>query len=257
MDAVASRTALLDHLLPVARRAGDVIMQIYGSDFAVATKSDASPVTAADQAAEDVIVSALAALTPDIPVVAEEAFAAGHQPECGQRFWLVDPLDGTKEFVSRNGEFTVNIALVEHGKPVLGIIFAPAVGKLYAGAVGLGSFVENGERRPIACRKPPKEGLRVVSSRSHADEVALERFLAGRNVAHSTTAGSSLKLCKLAAGEADCYPRFGRTMEWDIAAGHAILAAAGGAVTDLQGVELTYGKPGFENPHFVAWGRRD
>jgi 3'(2'), 5'-bisphosphate nucleotidase len=257
MDDAASRTALLDHLLPVARRAGDAIMQIYRSDFAVATKADASPVTAADQAAEDVIVGALTALTPDIPVIAEEAFAAGHQPECGQRFWLVDPLDGTKEFVGRNGQFTVNIALIERGKPVLGIVFAPAVGKLYAGAVGLGSFVENGARRPIACRRPPEEGLTVVSSRSHADEPALERFLQGRKVACSTTAGSSLKLCKLAAGEADCYPRFGRTMEWDIAAGHAILAAAGGAVTDLRGVELTYGKPGFENPHFVAWGRRD
>jgi 3'(2'), 5'-bisphosphate nucleotidase len=257
MDDAASRPALLHHLLPVARRAGDAIMQVYRAEFTVSTKADASPVTAADQAAEDVIVSALTALTPDIPVVAEEAFAAGHCPECGQRFWLVDPLDGTREFVRRNGEFTVNIALIEAARPVLGIIFAPALGKLYAGAVGTGSFVEDGVRRSIACRRPPQEGLTVVSSRSHADEAALDRFLKGRKVARSTTAGSSLKFCTLAAGEADCYPRFGRTMEWDIAAGHAIVSAAGGAVTDLEGAELTYGKPGFENPHFVAWGRRD
>ncbi len=249
---------LLNHLLPVAQRAGDVIMQIYGAEFDVALKADASPVTLADQAAEDVILDALTALAPDIPVIAEEAFAAGHRPQCGQRFWLVDPLDGTREFIGRNGEFTVNIALVEACKPVLGVIFAPALGSLYAGAVGVGSFVESGGiRSPIACRKPPAEGLTVISSRSHADQAALERFLQGRPVARSTTAGSSLKFGKLAAGEADCYPRFGRTMEWDIAAGHAIVAAAGGSVTDLQGVELTYAKPGFENPHFVAWGQRD
>lgn len=257
MDDVSSRTTLLEQLIPVARRAGEAIMQVYAADFVVATKADASPVTVADQAAEDVILPALAALTADVPVVAEEAFAAGHRPVCGLRFWLVDPLDGTKEFIGRNGEFTVNIALIDGGHPALGIVFAPALGLLYAGAAGLGSFVENGTRRPIACRKPPGEGLTVVSSRSHADQQALERFLHGRKVASSTTAGSSLKFCKLAAGEADCYPRFGRTMEWDIAAGHAILAAAGGALTDLQGAELTYGKPGFENPHFVAWGRRD
>lgn len=257
MDDAAARSKLLDALIPVARRAGDVIMHIYRGEFAVVAKADASPVTEADQAAEDVILAALTEITPEIPVVAEEAFAAGARPALGQRFWLVDPLDGTREFVSRNGEFTVNIALIEGGRPVLGIVFAPAIGQLYAGASALGSFADGGQRRPISCRRPPAEGLTVVSSRSHGDREALERFLQGRKVARHVTAGSSLKLCQLAAGEADCYPRFGRTMEWDIAAGHAILMAAGGALTDLNGAELTYGKPGFENPPFVAWGCRD
>jgi 3'(2'), 5'-bisphosphate nucleotidase len=250
--------ALLEQVLPIARQAGEVIMRIYAQDFAVARKSDASPVTEADEAAESVITAALSKLTPDVPLVAEEAFAAGVRWELADgRFWLVDPLDGTKEFINRNGEFTVNVALIEHGRPVLGVILAPAIGKMYAGAVGEGSFVEvDGVRTPIACRRTPEEGLTVVSSRSHGDEAALERFLQDRKVARTTTAGSSLKLCTIATGEADCYPRLGRTMEWDIAAGHAILAAAGGRVTRLDGTELTYGKPGFENPHFIAWGQR-
>jgi 3'(2'), 5'-bisphosphate nucleotidase len=258
MDRLTDRRRFLEHLVPIARDAGDAIMDVYGKTTTVSLKSDASPVTNADQAAEQVILRALAELAPEIPVVSEEAYADGHRCEIQNCFLLVDPLDGTREFISRNGEFTVNIALIEGGKPVLGVIFAPAVGELYAGAVGAGSFVEqDGSRRAIACRKPPAEGLTVVSSRSHGDEQALERFLSGRKVARSTSAGSSLKLCTVAAGEADCYPRLGRTMEWDIAAGHAILAAAGGSLTDLQGRELAYGKPGFENPHFVAWGRRD
>jgi len=230
-------------------------MAIYATDFAVRGKSDASPVTEADERAEAVIVQRLQALTPDIPIVAEEAVAAGQVPEVGHRFWLVDPLDGTKEFASRNGEFTVNIALIDGGVPVLGVVLAPAIGRLFAGAAGLGAMAEQGgTRRSIRCRSVPPEGLTVVSSRSHGDAAALDAFLAGRRVAASVNAGSSLKLCLLAAGEADLYPRFGRTMEWDIAAGHAVLLAAGGRVTTLQGEPLSYGKPGFENPHFVAEG---
>src|SRR5690606_8097654 len=172
-------------------------------------------------------------------------------------FWLVDPLDGTREFIGRNGEFTVNIALVEAGRAVLGVVLAPAIDRLFAGAAGLGAFVdEAGARRPIACRPPPAQGLTVVASRSHGDPAALDAFLPGRKVAEIRSAGSSLKLCLVAAGEADLYPRLGRTMEWDIAAGHAILAAAGGRIEDLHGRPLGYGKPGFENPHFVAMGRR-
>jgi 3'(2'), 5'-bisphosphate nucleotidase len=230
-------------------------MAIYATDFAVRGKSDASPVTEADERAEAVIVQRLRALTPDIPIVAEEAVAAGQVPEVGHRFWLVDPLDGTKEFASRNGEFTVNIALIDGGVPVLGVVLAPAIGRLFAGAAGLGALAEQGgSRRAIRCRAVPAEGLTVVSSRSHGDAAALDAFLAGRRVAASVNAGSSLKLCLLAAGEADLYPRFGRTMEWDIAAGHAVLLAAGGRVVTLQGEPLRYGKPGFENPHFVAEG---
>jgi 3'(2'), 5'-bisphosphate nucleotidase len=247
----AWREAIVD----IARAAGEVIMAIYATDFAVRGKSDASPVTEADERAEAIIVQRLRALTPDIPIVAEEAVAAGQVPAVGRRFWLVDPLDGTKEFASRNGEFTVNIALIDGGVPVLGVVLAPAIGRLFAGAAGLGALAEQGgTQRAIRCRTVPAEGLTVVSSRSHGDAAALDTFLAGRRVAASVNAGSSLKLCLVAAGEADLYPRFGRTMEWDIAAGHAVLLAAGGRVVTLHGEPLRYGKPGFENPHFVAEG---
>jgi 3'(2'), 5'-bisphosphate nucleotidase len=245
----------LEAIVDIARRAGEEILAVYATDFAVRGKADDSPVTEADERAERLIVPALRALAPDIPVVAEEAVAAGQVPVIGERFWLVDPLDGTKEFIGRNGEFTVNIALIEHGAPVLGVVGAPALGRVYAGAAGEGAWVEDAQgRRAIRCRPVPAEGLTVVASRSHGDAAALEAFLAGRRVASLATAGSSLKLCLLAAGEADLYPRLGRTMEWDIAAGHAVLAAAGGRVTTLQGEPLRYGKSGFENPHFAAWG---
>ena len=254
-----SRAEILDHLLPIARAAGEVVMQVYASDFAVLAKDDASPVTAADEGAEALILPALAALLPGVPAVAEEAVAAGHIPDVAQRFWLVDPLDGTREFIKRNGEFTVNIALVENGEAVLGVVLAPALGKphgtLFAGGPGLGAFVEDAEgRHPIYCRRPPAAGLSVVASRSHGDAAALEAFLAGRKLAEVKNAGSSLKLCLLASGEADLYPRLGRTMEWDIAAGHAVLAGAGGRIDTVAGAVLRYGKPGFENPHFVARG---
>ncbi len=243
----------LEALAQIARDAGQVIMAIYQTDFSSRGKADASPVTEADEKAEEMITAALRALTPDIPIVAEEAVSAGHIPQVGDRFWLVDPLDGTKEFINRNGEFTVNIALIEHGKPTLGVVLAPALGRLFAGQVGQGAYVEDAQgRRPIHCRAVPAEGLTVVASRSHGDAAALDQFLAGRKVAALANAGSSLKLCLVAAGEADLYPRLGRTMEWDIAAGHAVLAAAGGKVETLAGAELGYGKPGFDNPHFVA-----
>ncbi len=239
----------------MARRAGDAVMEVYGTDHAVQSKTDQSPVTEADVRAEAIILSQLRAITPEVPIVAEEAVAAGQVPSVGADFWLVDPLDGTKEFIGRNGEFTVNIARVHEGVPVLGVVFAPALGRLFAGAQGLGAFVEDAAgRRAIRCRATPPEGLTVVASRSHGDAVALDAYLAGRKVASLVSAGSSLKLCLIAAGEADLYPRLGRTMEWDIAAGHAVLLAAGGRVTDIAGNSLRYGKPQFENPHFVAAG---
>ena len=282
-DNVTMRTPapfLLDWLHAIsalARHAGSVVMAVYATDFAVQGKADASPVTLADAQAEAVILAGLQALTPDIPVVAEEAAAAGLAPQVGAngRFWLVDPLDGTREFVARNGEFTVNIALIEHGRPLLGVVLAPAInnrgggeggdggdggagqtGVLYAGLVGHGAWVEDSAgRRPIHCRVVPAAGLTVLASRSHGDAAALDAYLAGRRVAQLGTAGSSLKLCLLAAGQADLYPRLGRTMEWDIAAGHAVLAAAGGSVCRIDnGAPLAYGKPGYENPHFVAAG---
>ena len=246
---------ILERLLPIARAAGDEILAVYATDFEVRDKSDASPVTEADERAEAVILRELAVLTPDVPVLSEEAAEKGVVPDAGSRFWLVDPLDGTKEFVSRNGEFTVNIALVEDGRPTLGVVHVPALARLYGGAAGAGAFVEDeGGRRAIACRPAPEDGLTIVSSRSHGDADALEEFLAGRRVALSVTAGSSLKFCLVASGEADLYPRLGRTMEWDTAAGHAVVSAAGGKVSAVSGGELGYGKPGFENPHFVVEG---
>ena len=263
-------TAWLPAVEALTRRAGEVVMALYATDFEVQGKADASPVTLADQQAEAVILAGLRALTPQIPIVAEEAMAAGDAPvlTAGGRFWLVDPLDGTREFVARNGEFTINIALIDNGRPVLGVVLAPAVpgpagmpgGCLYAGIVGQGAWAEDvAGRRAIRCRTAPPEGLTVLASRSHGDEVALQAFLsrhlAGHRVAQLATAGSSLKLCLLAAGQADLYPRLGRTMEWDIAAGHAVLAAAGGSVCRVDdGGPLVYGKPGFENPHFYARG---
>ena len=247
--------ALLERLVDIVRSAGDLVMEVYATGFEVRDKGDASPVTEADERAEAWIVPALEALLPGVPVVAEEAVAAGAVPCVGETFWLVDPLDGTKEFISRNGEFTVNIALVQQGVPVAGVVFAPALGRLFAGAAGVGAFMEDaGGRRPIACRKAPPEGVTVVASRSHGDADALDAFLAPFTVAQLRSAGSSLKLCLVAAGEADLYPRLGRTMEWDIAAGHAVLSAAGGRVVQLDGRPLAYGKPGFDNPHFAAYG---
>lgn len=247
------RTALLEALIPAVRAAGAQILAVYATDFAARSKRDGSPVSAADQRAEAVLTAELARLTPALPMVAEEAVAAGRVPAVGHRFWLVDPLDGTKEFVGRNGEFTVNVGLIEHGRPTLGLVLAPALGLLYAGAEGAGAFVESAQgRRPIACRVPPMAGLTVVASRSHSDTAAIELFLRGRRIAELRYAGSALKFCLIASGEADLYPRLGDTMEWDSAAGDAILRAAGGTVATLSGEPLGYGKTGFRNPHFVA-----
>lgn len=244
----------------IAERAGQVILTHYaeGADIEVRAKDDASPVTAADEAAEAFILQALETLTPKIPVVAEEAMAAGIQPDIsGGLFWLVDPLDGTKEFLARNGEFTVNIALIQDGEPVAGVVHAPALAMTWAGA-GAGSATFSQADQPplgIEVRRPPEDGLVVVASRRHGASQDLDRFLADYDVAEQTEAGSSLKFCLVASGKADLYPRFGRTMEWDTAAGHAVLLAAGGSVTRADdGTPLRYGKPGFENPHFIARG---
>ena len=236
--------------------AGDLVMQVYSTGFETHSKDDGSPVTEADERAEQIILEGLERLTPGIPVVSEEASSQGVAVQTGELFWLVDPLDGTKEFISRNGEFTVNLALIHLGRPILGFVLAPALGRLYGGGEHLPAFVEDtAGRRPIAVRTVPGEGLTVVSSRSHGDAAALAAFLDGRTVARQVTAGSSLKLCLVAEGKADLYVRLGRTMEWDIAAGHAVLAAAGGQVLRVDNRKpLAYGKPGLDNPHFVAQG---
>jgi 3'(2'), 5'-bisphosphate nucleotidase len=249
-------TALFEEIIAVARVAGDEVLDVYASDCAAETKADGSPVTEADRRAQKVICARLERLTPHIPIVAEEDEQRRAEVASAGRFWLVDPLDGTKEFLSRNGEFTVNIALIEGEVPILGVVLAPALGRLFAGGEGSGAVIEDGgDRRAIEARHVPPEGPTVVSSRSHGDPEALRRCLGERKLGASISAGSSLKFCLVAAGEADLYPRLGRTMEWATAAGDAIVRAAGGSVTDLEGEPLRYGKPGFENPHFVAHGR--
>ncbi len=253
-----SLASLLEPLIQVAHQAGAAILRVYGTDFDVRHKADHSPVTDADVQAEAIIVAALARLTPDIAVVSEEAASESATPAVGRRFWLVDPLDGTREFVRRSDQFTVNIALVQDAQPVLGLIYAPALERLYAGSLEDGSILEaGGEQRPIACRRASPEGLAVVTSRSHQEPAPWRALLGERKVARHTTAGSSLKFGLVASGEADIYPRSGRTWEWDTAAGHAIVAAAGGRVTDAHGAELRYGKPGFINPAFMAFGLID
>jgi len=253
-----SLKSLLEPLVRVAHEAGSAILRVYATEFDVRRKADRSPVTDADVQAEGIIIAALADLTPDIPIVSEEAASESATPAIGPRFWLVDPLDGTREFIRRNGEFTVNIALVREGRPVLGVIYAPALGRLYAGSIEGGAFGESsGQRRPLACRRPSAQGLAVVTSRSHQEPAAWHALLGERRVASQLAAGSSLKFGLIASGDADAYPRTGRTWEWDTAAGHAIVSAAGGRVADAQGAELQYGKLGFVNPAFVAFGLVD
>jgi 3'(2'), 5'-bisphosphate nucleotidase len=251
--------ALLESVSTIALDAGQVVMEVYNSDFAVNAKDDKSPVTEADVRAERLILERLQALTPDIPIISEEASAAGHQPKVGDVFWLVDPLDGTKEFIRRNGEFTVNIGLIRDGQPVLGVVHAPAIGQSYrgAGAATAQRKQGDGDWTRIRCRRQPEEGLTVLTSRSHGSGAQLDGWLAEHKIAGQVTAGSSLKFCVVAAGEADAYPRFGNTCEWDTAAAHAVLLAAGGSVVEAEdGLPLSYGKTNFLNPFFIAWGRR-
>ena len=237
------------------------IMQIYGRDFVARAKADGSPVSEADERAEVIILAALAKMLPDVPVIAEEATAQHGLGACGACFVLVDPLDGTREFLQRNGEFTVNIALVRDGRPVAGAVFAPALGKLFWGGTTAHSCeAQAGGSRPppeswhhLHVRTPGKEPLVAMASRSHADALTAS-FLASVEISEWRAAGSSLKFCALAAGEADLYPRFGPTMEWDTAAGDAVLRAAGGMVYDDHGAPMIYGKTdqALRNGAFIA-----
>jgi 3'(2'), 5'-bisphosphate nucleotidase len=239
-----------------------VVHTIYRGGFDVTHKADASPVTDADQAAEALILERLRAIAPAIPVVAEEEVAAGRTPKVDAEFFLVDPLDGTKEFIQKRGDFTVNIALIRNRVPVLGVVYAPAKTSLFAGNVIAKSAFRSDQdtdspalapRRPIKIRQVPANGLTAVSSRSHSTPET-DAYLAQVNVADRVSIGSSLKFCLVAAGEADLYPRLGPTMEWDTAAGHAVLLAAGGSVFAPGGTPLLYGKPTFRNTFFIASG---
>ncbi|MFQ5438823.1 MAG: 3'(2'),5'-bisphosphate nucleotidase CysQ [Paracoccaceae bacterium] len=243
----------------LALEAGEKIMEIYNRDeFEVRTKSDESPVTEADEAADSLISAGLIAAFPDVALITEEQ-AATHTVSA-RNFLIVDPLDGTKEFVKRRGEFTVNIAYVENGTPIRGVVFAPAKGRLfYTDASGksleeTGDFASDtrGETRPITVSSPQNNALVVVASKSHRDR-ATDAYINKYSVRASAAAGSSLKFCLVATGEADLYPRLGRTMEWDTAAGHAVLKGAGGRVIRFDDhSDLKYGKEGFENPFFIA-----
>ena len=257
-----SRFAL--ELADIAWHAGEIILAHYSAGVDARRKDDQSPVTAADEDAERYILSRLRSTWPEVPVIAEEEISAGHVQEIGARFFLVDPLDGTKEFISRNGEFTVNIAEIENGRPVRGVVYLPAKNRLFVGENPGGAFEistapgiepDFTAMKRIAVRPTPSDGLVAVASRSHRD-YKTEEYLANFPVKDFAAAGSSLKFCLIAAGEADIYPRLGRTMEWDVAAGHAVLAAAGGDVTTIDGRPFTYGKVAekFANPFFVARG---
>jgi 3'(2'), 5'-bisphosphate nucleotidase len=264
MTSPASPSSRLTTLAALALTAGREIMAIYAKPLAAREKADLTPVTEADEAAEKIILAGLRKQDPATPVISEEAAAAGIIPRTGERFYLVDPLDGTKEFLSRNGEFTVNIALIDKSLPVAGIVLAPALGRIFCGETGNGAFEAHAEPEadaatlvwhPLKARKAALDGPVVVASRSHRDE-RTEAYLRCLKVKKIVSAGSSLKFCLLATGEADLYPRFGRTMEWDTAAGHAVLAAAGGSVGLETGEPLTYGKAsrGYDNPAFIARG---
>jgi 3'(2'), 5'-bisphosphate nucleotidase len=248
--------ALLELAASLALQAADTILEIRARGFEVLRKADRSVVTEADNAAEAIIVAGLRRALPEIPVIAEEEVAGGRITAASPQFWLVDPLDGTREFTSGSDDFAVNIGLVRDGRPVLGVVGVPATGELFGGIVGQGAWKRvGGTQTAVMARLPPAEGLTVVASRHHGAGPELDAFLAKQHVAAVRGYGSSLKFCRLAEGIADLYPRFGRTMEWDTGAPQAVLEAAGGSVRTLDGALLLYGKPGWENPHFVCYGR--
>lgn len=254
-----------DTLARIALDAGALIMQVYATDFDVDRKDDSSPVTEADEKAEALILAALEKADPSLPVIAEESVAAGNIPEHGDRFALVDPLDGTKEFINKRGEFTVNIGIIEHGVPVMGVVYAPALNRLFVAETRFSAWQATAEpggplpdasaRTTLRIRPAPANGLTAIASKSHRSPETNE-FLDSQPVGDIISAGSSLKFCLIAAGEADLYPRHGRTMEWDTAAGQAVAEAAGARVTELDGSPLIYGKTarGYDNPHFIVWG---
>ena len=256
MSEVVSQ-ALLEQVEQIALQAGEAIMAIYGRDFTVEEKADKSPLTEADKAANSVIVAGLEALPVTIPVLTEEAVDAFSGADAQGRYWLVDPLDGTKEFIKRNGEFTVNIALIENGKPILGVVYAPALDVTYLGAEGQGAFKREGKGTLQAIRvasHQPGRAWRVVGSRSHASQETLD-WLQPLGDYELVPMGSSLKICLVAEGKADLYPRLGPTCLWDTGAAHAVVNAAGGALETPEGQVLGYDNTHETlNPWFIVYG---
>ncbi len=250
-----SQAHLVEKLLPAVHEAGKVVMRIHADGVVANRKADGSPITAADNASEDILLAAIASVAPGITIISEEN-AASHGISPPDRFFLVDPLDGTKEFLRSDGQgaFTVNVALIEQGQPVMGIVYAPALGRLFHSGDGQTPVESAGDGiRALAVRSVPSEGLTAVASRTHRDP-ATDGWLAAHGISKTTAIGSSLKFCLVAAGEADVYPRFGPTMEWDTAAGDAVLRAAGGHMETPAGEEFTYGKPEYRNGPFIACG---
>jgi 3'(2'), 5'-bisphosphate nucleotidase len=243
---------LVDDLAIAAREAGDAILEVVRRGFEVESKQDTSPVTEADRAAELIILAALARAAPGVPVIAEEEVAAGRIPAYGDTYFLVDPLDGTKEFIRGGDDYTVNVGLIERGTPTLGVVFAPATGRLHAGCVGEGAWLDEGQGRvPIATR-PRGDLITAVASKSHLNQATIDYLEAAVGTCGYVSIGSSLKFCVVAEGKADIYPRAAPTSEWDTAAGHAVLLAAGGLVDGPAGEPLRYGKTAFLNRAFVA-----
>ena len=243
---------LLDDIAEAAREAGEAILTIVRRGFEIEAKQDSSPVTEADRAAELIILAALARAAPGVPVIAEEQVAAGHIPAHEDTYFLVDPLDGTKEFVRGGDDYTVNIGLIQNGGPRLGVVFAPATGRLYAGSVGSGAWVEGSNGREEIRTRPKVGRLTAVASRSHLNQATVDYLQQAVGECEYVAIGSSLKFCLVAEGQADIYPRASPTSEWDTAAGHAILLAAGGLVDGPDGGTLRYGKRAFLNRAFVA-----
>jgi 3'(2'), 5'-bisphosphate nucleotidase len=260
MNATDDLAGHLDKVLTIAEDAGRRILEVYDRpDFDVTAKGDGSPLTAADRVAHELIVRRLAELSPVLPVLSEESVEGeADQRASWSRFWLVDPLDGTKEFMKRNGEFTVNIALVDRGRPVMGVVYVPVTADAYLARSGEGAWKRHhGERRPIRVRPFRGGKATVVASRSHSGPEVdrfLERLKAREGDYETASMGSSLKLCLVAEGAADVYPRLGPTSEWDTAAAQCVVEAAGGSVTDLEGASLRYNKANILNPWFLAMG---
>ncbi len=253
----ADLAILFPALRSLAREAGDLIMGFYDGGVAVRNKADQSPVTDADLVSDRLILARLGALTPDIPVITEETYDGTSATPVGKPFWLVDPLDGTREFIAHSGEFTVNIGLIgPDALPVLGVMYAPFFRQCYWGQPRRGAWMEDeaGER-PITTRRPPEEGLTVVSSRYHGNRARVDAFLADYKVARHHQRGSTYKFCEVARGDVDLYPHFGQTSEWDTAAGHAVLLGAGGNITSGEGGPFTYGKPGLRNGPYIVKGK--
>jgi 3'(2'), 5'-bisphosphate nucleotidase len=246
------RVRILDDIAEAAREAGEAILEIVRRGFEIETKGDSSPVTVADRAAEQIILAALAGAAPGVPVIAEEEVAAGRIPAHDDIYFLVDPLDGTKEFCRGGDDYTVNIGLIENGVPALGVVFAPATGRLHGGSVGAGAWVDDLLGRKEIRTRPRGERLTAVASRSHLNQATIDYLEQAAGGCSYVGVGSSLKFCIVAEGQADIYPRASPTSEWDTAAGHAVLLAAGGLVDGPDGTSLRYGKRAFLNRAFVA-----